>query len=344
MQWATGALGRVIIRGVLDGRGTELAGVWVHDPAKDGVDAGVLAGRDPVGVTATRDVAEILALDADCVVHAPGRPGDPLVDLDTICALLASGKNVICMNGLTYPYAYGPFVVDDLERACKRGGVSVHGCGISRGFIADALPLMLTRLSQRITHVYARECWDFTLHPSRLMVHSVIGFGKTEEEYLGVLRSHRSTMRAIYSEGLHMMAAGLHLDLDDVDVDVEHRLAGTDLEIASGMVPRGTVAAARWTFSGLAGGRPVLTIEAVHKASAAGVPDWGPPGYAVRVDGRPPLTLTAGADWVPDPIAAAAAHALNSIPIVCAADPGIRTYLDLPPVMSRMEDDRRGRR
>ncbi|NDU73039.1 dihydrodipicolinate reductase [Actinomadura sp. DSM 109109] len=337
VQWATGALGRSAIRGVLDRDDMELAGVWVHSPVKVGADAGTLAGRDPVGVTATGDLDEILGLDADCVVYAPSPVNDRFRELDTICALLASGKNLISLTGLVYPWAHGPFFVNELEQACKRGGVSVHGSGVSHGFMADVMPLVLTRLSRRITHVYARECSDFARHPSWRMVHHTLGFGKDEEAYLRALRPTRAAMRMLFSESLHLVAAGLGVDLDEIDVDVDHRLARADLTTAAGPVPRGTVAAARWTFSGIAAGRPVITVEIVHKADAARMPDeWGPPGYSLRVDGRPPLVLSAGEEWVSDAISAASAHALNSVPAVCGADPGIRTYLDLPMIAGRM--------
>ncbi|MFC4050712.1 dihydrodipicolinate reductase [Actinomadura syzygii] len=337
VQWATGAVGRSVIRAVLDRDDLELAGAWVHSPDKAGVDAAAIAGRAPVGVRATRDLEEILDLEADCVIYAP-RPGlDRFAELEVVCALLASGKNVISLNGFVYPQAHGPQYVNELEQACKLGGTSVHGSGISGGFMADLLPLVLTRLSSRIGHVYVRECADFSRYPSWQMVHRMIGFGKTEEAYLRALRPARTAMRALYSESLHLVAAGLGVDLDEVDMDVEHRLAGTDLVTAAGPIPRGTVAAARWTFSGLAAGRPVITIEVVHKADAARMPpEWGGPGYSLRVNGSPSVALAADENWVSDPITAAAAHALNTVPAVCAADPGIRTGLDLPMISGRM--------
>ncbi|MEV5831101.1 dihydrodipicolinate reductase [Spirillospora sp. NPDC052242] len=335
VQWATGALGRSVIRGVLDRPDMELAGVWVHTLAKEGSDAGTLAGRAPTGVLATRDLDDVLALDADCVVYAPGRP--PLDDIDTVCALLASGKNVVCTNGLVYPAAHGPHLVDELERACKQGGTSVHGTGFNGGFMADVLPLVLARLVRRITHVYSRECSDLSGHPSWGMVHHMLGFGRDEDAFLRSLRPARTAMRTLYSECLHLVAAGLGADLDEIDVDVDHRLAGTDLEIAAGRIPHGTVAAARWTFSGLIGARPAITAEVIYKADAARVPDWGDPGHSVRVDGRPSLALTTDDAWVSDDVSAAAAHALNSIPAVCRAAPGVRTYLDLPVFSGRME-------
>ncbi|MQY03374.1 NAD(P)H-dependent amine dehydrogenase family protein [Actinomadura macrotermitis] len=334
VQWATGALGRSVIRGVLERPDLELAGVRVYDEAKAGVDAGTLAGRGPAGVAATADPGEILELDADCVVYAPA-PGDPFADLETVCALLASGKNVVATNGYVYPHAHGPRLVAELTDACKRGGTSLHGTGVNPGFMSDLMPLMLSRLSRQITHVYARECSDFAGHPSWRMVHDMVGFGRDEDAYLRALRPARAIMRSLFGDSLHLVAAGLGLELDEVDLDVDHRLTGQDLTVAAGTIPAGTVAAARWTFSGMAGGRPVITLEVVHKADAARSHEWGPPGYAVRVEGRPSITLTTGGDWVTSGIAAAAAHALNAVPVVCAAEPGIRTFLDLPPITGR---------
>jgi hypothetical protein len=46
-------------------------GAKVWSQSKDGKDIGVLAGADPIGVTATTDKEAIFDLDADCVIHAP---------------------------------------------------------------------------------------------------------------------------------------------------------------------------------------------------------------------------------------------------------------------------------
>ena len=56
----------------------------------------------PLGVTATVDRDEIVALDADCVVYSPvlAEPGD-------VTRLLTSGKNVVTPVGWWYPGATG---------------------------------------------------------------------------------------------------------------------------------------------------------------------------------------------------------------------------------------------
>ena len=102
IQWATGGVGRAAIEGVLGHPDLELVGCWVHSDAKAGRDVGELVGREPIGVPATDDVDEVLALDADCVIYAP-----LLADPPTVARLLRSGKNVVTPVGWWYPEAAG---------------------------------------------------------------------------------------------------------------------------------------------------------------------------------------------------------------------------------------------
>ena len=67
--WATGGVGRYAIRTIADRPNLELAGVWVHSPAKDGRDAGELAGMAKLGVGATRDVELIADAPGDWPLH-----------------------------------------------------------------------------------------------------------------------------------------------------------------------------------------------------------------------------------------------------------------------------------
>ena len=98
VQWATGNQGVEAIRAVLDRADLELVGAMAYSPDKVGVDAAALAGRDPIGVAATMDVDEVLALGADCVAYFPRN-----TSLDEVCAILASGANVVTTAFLFHP-------------------------------------------------------------------------------------------------------------------------------------------------------------------------------------------------------------------------------------------------
>src|SRR5687767_9239023 len=90
IQWATGHVGKTAIRHFVENPIYELAGVLVTNPKKVGKDAGEIAGIGPIGLAAIDDPEVIVAMDADCVHFSP-----LVQDLDMICRLLRSGKNVV---------------------------------------------------------------------------------------------------------------------------------------------------------------------------------------------------------------------------------------------------------
>lgn len=106
VQWATGAVGRESLRGILDHPDLELVGVKAYSGDKHGVDAGLLVDRDPVGVAATTDVDEVLAGAVDCVLYTPRTPS-----VDDVCAILSSGANVV-----TTAFAFHPASTDPADR------------------------------------------------------------------------------------------------------------------------------------------------------------------------------------------------------------------------------------
>ncbi|MFC4061380.1 dihydrodipicolinate reductase [Planomonospora corallina] len=337
VQWATGALGRYSLRDLIVRPEFELAGVLVYDPDKSGRDAGEIVGLPPTGVACTDDVDRILALDADCVLHMPLPAayfgGDPTTDVETICALLSSGKNVITTTGFVYPQRYGPGLVERLEAACRTGGTSLHGTGINPGFMSDLLPLALSGLSSRIDHVYVRESSDFRGHPSRQTVVDLVGFTLSAKDYATAVRPFRAFQRALFAESVQLVASALGVALDEVEEIDEFELATEEFEIAAGVVRPGTVCASHWTFSGLVRGRPFMTVECVYKADAAKVGRWPRPGFAIHLQGVPQLMVSV--DDVSHGLAGAAARAVNAVAAVCAAPPGILTLLDLPLVTGR---------
>ena len=68
VQWATGSMGRTALRRVIDHPDLELAGVYVYDARKVGVDAGEIARRPATGVRATNRIEDILARELSAAV------------------------------------------------------------------------------------------------------------------------------------------------------------------------------------------------------------------------------------------------------------------------------------
>ncbi len=145
-QWATGKVGSKSLRGVIQHPMFDLAALYVHSEAKEGRDAGVLCGLDPVGITATRKIDDIVASRPDCVLYM--QEG---FNLDDICRLLEAGINIVTTRGeFFYPARMDPAIRERTEAACQQGGSSLHATGSSPGFITEALPLVLTSVARRL--------------------------------------------------------------------------------------------------------------------------------------------------------------------------------------------------
>src|SRR5947209_3283417 len=121
IQWATGGVGKAAIECVLNHPELELAGCWVHSADKDGVDVGQILGTAPLGVTASTNAEDVLALDADCVVYSPLVPND-----EEVVRILRSGKNVVTPVGWVYPDLNVPRH-KAISDAALEAGVTLHG-------------------------------------------------------------------------------------------------------------------------------------------------------------------------------------------------------------------------
>ena len=177
IQWATGAVGRHAVAAVHDHPELELVGALVYSEAKAGRDVGEICGIGEIGVAATTDPDQIVALDADCVLYMPQGEMNPMGALDDICRLLASGKNVVstAVTGLIYPRSMGETVVARLEAACAEGPTSFHGTGIEPGWAAEVLPLTMSGLFQRIDSLLVQELIHYSTYDSADMLFDIMG-------------------------------------------------------------------------------------------------------------------------------------------------------------------------
>jgi hypothetical protein len=335
IQWATGGVGQAAIQGIVARPDLELVGVWVHSQDKVGVDAGTLAGIDPVGVVATDDVDALLALGADCVLYSP-----ILADQVVVARLLEAGLNVVTPLGWFYP---GARDVSAIEAAAQRGGVTLHGTGIHPGGITERFPLMVSGLTASITHVRAEEWSDLRTYGAPDVVRHIMLFGATPEE------AAKSPMVDLLGAGF-LQSVDMVADRLGFRVDPEHRsrhelaVATRPIDSPIGPIEPGLVAAQRFTWEATVDGEPVITVRTNWLMGEAHLdPGWdfGPKGerFEVEVEGDP-TSLVTFHGWHPDTIeeglernrgiVATANHCVSAIPATCAADPGIATLLDLP--------------
>lgn len=333
IQWATGKIGQISIRHFASNPMFELKGVYTTSADKDGVDAGVLAGIDPIGVAATTDKAAILALEADCVNYLP-----LVVDVDDLESLLRSGKNVVTAVGLTFPPPDDERTIR-LRTACEAGGTTLHGGGIHPGFIGDIFPLVSSRLMSRIDQLVVTEVCDFSDHPGAAMIFGLFGFGLEPDEARGHAQAVMGEIDAPYQESMALLAAALGLQVERYTHELAMAVSDRDLTVAAGEIKTGTVAGMRRRWEAIVDGHPALVFLSNWKMADDLTPDIcdGTNRYIVEFVGEPSTRITlehlepsaTGDPGYPGRIWTGMS-VVNLIHDVVAAPPGIRTHLDLP--------------
>lgn len=349
VQWATGPVGRHAVAAVAEHPDLELVGAYVYDEAKEGRDVGEICGLDPIGVSATRDKDAILALDADCVLYMAQGDADPLGALADICPLLASGKNVVstAVTPLIYPAAMGEEVVKQLEEACARGGSSFHATGIEPGWASEVLPLAVSGLLRRVDSLTVQEIIDYATYDNAFMLFDVMGFGHAPES-TGFLAVDPSLLGSVFKAPIMLVADALGATIEDWVFERETWLAPDDFDIRAGRIAAGTTAALRFGASAIIDGRRALTVEHVTRLRPDAAPHWPDQrGWRLTVEGSPSMLVEAkvainGEDENDQGCLGTAMHAVHAVVPVCTAEPGIRTFSDLPTIVGRYVLNRGG--
>jgi 4-hydroxy-tetrahydrodipicolinate reductase len=331
VQWATGNIGTRALREVIRHPDLELAGVLVYDPAKSGVDAGLLCDEAPVGVVATHDRAAIHALEADCVLHMPR-----VFDLDDVVALLESGKNVVTTRGELFGAGQrlGADARARVLDACHRGNSSIYATGSSPGFITETLPFALLSMQRHVDCIEIDEFADMSRRDSPHMLFEQMGFGKPLDAY--------SPRRAEYlvgefSPSLALLAAAADRPVDEWAGTGSVAAARHATTLAAGEIAAGTVAAQRTSVVGTSAGVEVIRFTANWYCTTDVEPAWDlrPTGWRVRVRGDAPFDVDLTfpvplADLGSVTPAYTANRPVNAVPYVCAARAGILSSTDVP--------------
>jgi len=333
VQWATGGVGVAAIKGVLEHPELELAGCWVHSAGKAGRDVGDLIGTEPLGVTATNNVDEILALDADAVIYSPLLPNP-----DEVAALLRSGKNVVTPVGWVYPSERQSTA---LREAAIEGNATLHGTGMAPGGISEKFPLLFSAFSTGVTFVRAEEYSDLRTYEAPDVVRHVMGFGEVPEKALSGPMQKLLDGGFIQAVRMIVDKAGFNAD-PKVRSSQEIAVATAPIESPIGVIEPGQVAGRKFHWEALVGDEVVVRVTVNWLMGEEKMdPAWnfGPEGqrYEMEIHGHPDISISVkgfqsavGGEGPEYGIVGTAAHCVNSVPAVCAAEPGIATYLDLP--------------
>jgi hypothetical protein len=344
--WSTGGVGSIAIDAIRVRPDLELVGVWVHSAEKVGKDAGELAGGDPIGVTATNDAAELIALQPDCVVYAASGPDRDAGAVSDYLKLLEAGINVVSTSStsLVYPPAYySPEWRNQLEQAAAAGDASFYASGIFPGFGSDQLALLLSTQSKKIRSVTVTEVALNDHYPVADVMMNGMGFGHPLD--FEPLLKTPGFIEMAWRAPIYLIAAGLGVEVEEVRGTLDRRLTDRDIQVAFGTIKAGTCGAVSTRAAGVVNGREAIIVEHIIRMARDVAPDWPASefdaSYHVHLEGDPDIhcSMNVGAAEGHGAghaaMSATAMRVVNAIPYVVAARAGLLSSLDLPNTLPR---------
>jgi hypothetical protein len=329
VQWSTGNIGRRALGILLDRDDFDVVGVHAFGSDKVGCDAGALADRPRAGVAATGDTDALIDLRPDCVNYMPR-----VIDYDLVARMLRSGINVVT-TGDFLTGTHHPSERPALEEAARRGRATFLGTGFEPGFI-NVVAGFLTGACRQVHNVKLVETLDCTTYPV-MDAWRVLGFGKPPRERVTQIDPDTQRYGLGYFETLDMIATMLGTELDSKEAFVEPAVLTRDLDLGWADFAAGTVGGQRRTYRGHRNGHPVIELAICWTMSNDALdPQWSDPeGFSVVIEGQPRVDATIrfgnpGEDVMTVLMDSTAVAAVNAIPFVCAAQPGVITPIDLP--------------
>lgn len=339
-QWATGRIGVMSLRELIRSPQFELVGVYVHSEAKDGKDAGELCGLAPVGVKATRDIDQVIALKPDCVVAVQDG-----CNLDDVCRFLEAGINIATSRvDFLEPERMDPEVRRRVEDACRKGQASIHATGSSPGFSSEILPMAAISMSRRMDCMTIDEFADVPLSCPDVQVTEGMGFGRPADGVFDPALLHHHAHG--FEQSVNAVAKGLGITLDGFEVFGEMAGAKARFLLPGGTpIEKGTLAAQRVTIAGIRGGKPVIRFRVNWYTTTDIDQDWDlrENGWRLLIEGDTPLEINvrfplavSDPQFSPAMAGITAFSVVNTVPFIVEAEPGIRTTAELPPIVPRM--------
>jgi 2,4-diaminopentanoate dehydrogenase len=289
------------------------------DPAKVGRDLGELLGLErKSGVTVSADARQAArkAKPQAAVLCTSSELESLWPQLQALLPLRL--PIVSTTEELAYPWFSNRRLARKIDAAAKKAKVAVVGTGVNPGFAMDALPITLTAICERVDRVRVDRIQDARIR--RLPFQQKIGSGLTPEEFAEKVKA-LSVRHVGLTESVAMIADAIGWKLDRVIDEIQPKIAAAPVESQFLKVPAGRVCGIVQDGVGYVAGEPRI---ALHMEAYLGAPE----SYdSVEVEGSPRLHVKAMGGYHGD--VATASIAVNTIPKVLAAAPGLHTMRSL---------------
>jgi 4-hydroxy-tetrahydrodipicolinate reductase len=332
----TGQMGAGIARLLLVKPGLALVGAFGRRAQRAGMDVGAAIGlgRD-LGLALSADLAALIErAQPDIAIQATcSRVADAMAEITT---LVRHGVHVISIaEQMAYPACSSPAFADELHWLAVSEGVSVLGTGINPGFVLDLLVVTLSAVCADIESVTAARSND--LSPYGPSVLASQGVGLSPKAFAQGISDGTVVGHLGFPESMYLIATALGWDIERIEQSREPIVSRVRRETPSVTVQPGQVAGCHHRAVAYCAGRTVITLD--HPQQVHPQLEGVETGDRIEIHGSPNVCLS-GSPEIPGG-QATVALAVNMIPRVMNAPPGLHTMLDLPVPAALLGDARR---
>jgi 4-hydroxy-tetrahydrodipicolinate reductase len=227
---------------------------------------------------------------------------------------------------MAWPATSSPARAAHLDALARDNDAVAIGTGVNPGFVLDTLVVTLTGVCARVDAIRARRVND--LAPYGPSVLRGQGVGLTPEAFGAAVEDGTVVGHVGFGESMAMVATALGWKLERVEESREAIVSSVARETPHVVVAPGQVAGCLHTAIGFVDGRPAIHFE--HPQQICPEAEGVVTEDSIEILGTPDVRLS-GSPEIPGGVATAAL-AVNLVPRVLAATPGLKSMLDLPVV------------
>lgn len=262
--------------------------------------------------------------DIDAAVVATS--SDLRLCVPTFRDILLRGKAIVSTcEELIYPWLRHVALAEELDDLAKAHGGRLLGTGVNPGFLMDALPTFLSSVCKDIKSIQCFRIQDASAR--RIPFQKKIGVGLDDAQFAAKVKD--GSLRHVgLGESLHFISHYVGIPIERWEEDIAPIKADRDMTSGVGPVQRGAVCGVRQVARGFFDEQTVLHLE--FQASIG----QHNPHDRIVIEGDPHIEMT-----IPGAVhgdTATCAIAVNAIPQVLAAPPGLHTMATIPPPFHRV--------
>jgi hypothetical protein len=320
VQHGVGRQGRLMVEFMLKKAGIRIVGAV--DMVNVGKDLGEVIGHDKkLGISISDNLDAVLTeTKPDVMLDATFPYIEQLYPV--FMKAIKAKVNIISIGaGAFNPWVSAPELAKNLDEAARKNGVSIVGTGMGPGFEQDTLPLFLSGVCSTVRKITFDAVNDAS--QAGPAYRRRWGCGLTKEEAERQLATGEVKFLFGYAGQVRFLADCLGWEITGLKEEKEFIISKTARDFSNFKIEPGQVCGFRHNCYALKDREVIIEMRTIVDAGAA--MDGLEPHYILAIEGEPSFTISISGIVPEFGFKGTAARAVNWIPHIIKAKPGLLT-------------------